>query len=165
MGSEVYTLSFVLTEPGFPAEEIRELSHIAHEEGFSVMAHCNGASAAIAAAESGVDSIEHGAYLNGEALHAMKENGCIWCPTLSTIGNLRGKGRFDESAVCAILETAMENVSAFARLGGILAPGTDAGAWAVPHGSLTEFELLRQCLSEDTDAILAHGTQAVMDRF
>ena len=155
----------VLTEPGFPADEIRELSHIAHEEGFSVMAHCNGASAAIAAAESGVDSIEHGAYLNGEALHAMKENGCIWCPTLSTIGNLRGKGRFDESAVCAILESAMENVSAFAAMGGILAPGTDAGAWAVPHGSLTEFELLHEAIGENAGAILARGTQAVMDRF
>ena len=155
----------VLTEPGFPAEEIRELSHIAHEEGFSVMAHCNGASAAIAAAQYGVDSIEHGAYLNGEALHAMKENGCIWCPTLSTVGNLRGRGRFDESAVCAILETAMTNVSAFAAMGGIIAPGTDAGAWAVPHGSLTEFELLREAIGDDTDRILEKGVQAVKDRF
>ena len=155
----------VLTEPGFPAEEIKELSHIAHEEGFSVMAHCNGAPAAIAAATYGVDSIEHGAYLNEEALLAMKENGCIWCPTLSTIGNLRGKGRFDESAVCAILESALANVSTFAAMGGIIAPGTDAGAWAVPHGSLTEFDLLRQAIGENTDQILATGVQAVMERF
>lgn len=155
----------VLTEPGFPAEEIKELIHIAHEEGFSVMAHCNGAPAAIAAAESGVDSIEHGAYLNEEALRAMKEYGCIWCPTLSTVGNLRGKGRFDERAVCAILESAMANVSAFAAMGGIIAPGTDAGAWAVPHGSLTEFELLRQCLGETADAVMAQGVQAVVARF
>ena len=155
----------VLTEPGFPAEEIKELSHIAHEEGFSVMAHCNGAPAAIAAAQYGVDSIEHGAYLNEEALCAMKENNCIWCPTLSTVGNLRGKGRFDESAVCAILETALANVSAFARLGGIIAPGTDAGAWAVPHGSLTEFELLRQAIGENTDSVLETGVQAVIERF
>ena len=155
----------VLTEPGFPAEEIRELSHIAHEEGFSVMAHCNGAPAAIAAAQFGVDSIEHGAYLNEEALCAMKENGCIWCPTLSTVGNLRGKGRFDEGAVRAILESAMKNVSAFASMGGIIAPGTDAGAWAVPHGSLTEFELLREAIGENTDQILAAGVQAVMDKF
>ena len=155
----------VLTEPGFPAEEIKELSHIAHEEGFSVMAHCNGAPAAIAAATYGVDSIEHGAYLNEEALLAMKENGCIWCPTLSTVGNLRGKGRFDESAVCAILESALANVSTFAAMGGIIAPGTDAGAWAVPHGSLTEFELLREAIGENTDQILATGVQAVMERF
>ena len=154
-----------LTEPGFPAEEIKELSHIAHEEGFSVMAHCNGAPAAIAAAEAGIDSIEHGAYLNEEALHAMKERGCIWCPTLSTVGNLRGKGRFDESAVQAILKSAMENVSAFAKLGGIIAPGTDAGAWAVPHGSLTEFQLLREAIGEDTDRILEKGVQAVRNRF
>ena len=155
----------VLTEPGFPADEIRELIHIAHEEGFSVMAHCNGAPAAIAAAQYGVDSIEHGAYLNEEALHAMKESGCIWCPTLSTIGNLRGKGRFNEEAVRAILGTAMKNVSAFAVMGGIIAPGTDAGAWAVPHGSLTEFELLQEAIGDDTDAVLEKGTQAVIDRF
>jgi hypothetical protein len=155
----------VLTEGGFPAEEIRELIHIAHEEGFSVMAHCNGARTAENAARVGVDSIEHGAYLDHDALHAMKEAGCIWCPTLSTVGNLRGKGRFDEGAVQAILESAMENVSAFAAMGGILAPGTDAGAWAVPHGSLTEFELLHEAIGDHADAVLEKGTQAVIDRF
>ena len=155
----------VLTEPGFPAEQIRELIHIAHEEGFSVMAHCNGARAAEDAARFGVDSIEHGAYLDMEALQAMKENGCIWCPTLSTVGNLRGKGRFAEEAVQAILKTAMENVSAFAAMGGILAPGTDAGAWAVPHGSLTEFSLLQEAIGADADRILEAGVQAVKERF
>lgn len=155
----------VLTEPGFPEEEIRELIHIAHEEGFSVMAHCNGARTAEAAAKYSIDSIDHGAYLDAEALAAMKEAGCIWCPTLSTIGNLRGKGRFNEEAVQAILKTAMENVSAFAAMGGIIAPGTDAGAWAVPHGSLTEFTLLREAIGNNADAVLAKGTQAIIDRF
>ena len=155
----------VLTEPGFPEEEIRELIHIAHEEGFSVMAHCNGARTAEAAAKYGIDSIDHGAYLDAEALAAMKEAGCIWCPTLSTIGNLRGKGRFNEEAVQAILKTAMKNVSAFAAMGGIIAPGTDAGAWAVPHGSLTEFALLQEAIGNNADAILAKGTQAIIDRF
>ena len=155
----------VLTEPGFPAEDIRELIHIAHEEGFSVMAHCNGARTAEAAAKYGIDSIDHGAYLDADALVAMKEAGCVWCPTLSTIGNLRGKGRFNEDAVQAILKTAMENVSAFAAMGGIIAPGTDAGAWAVPHGSLTEFELLREAIGENADAVMDRGTQAIIDRF
>ena len=155
----------VLTEPGFPAEEIRELIRIAHEEGFSVMAHCNGARTVEAAAQSGVDSIEHGAYLDEFALRAMRENGCIWCPTLSTVGNLRGKGRFREEAVNAILQTAMENVSAFAAMGGIIAPGTDAGAWAVPHGSMTEFTLLKEAIGENADSILARGTRAVMEKF
>ena len=155
----------VLTEPGFPECEIRELIHIAHEEGFTVMAHCNGARTAEAAAKYGIDSIDHGAYLDADALVAMKEAGCVWCPTLSTIGNLRGKGRFNEEAVQAILKTAMENVSFFAAMGGLLAPGTDAGAWAVPHGSLTEYELLHEAIGSGAAEILERGTQAIIDRF
>ena len=151
----------VLTEDGFPREEIRELIHIAHEEGFAVMAHANGARCVEAAAMAGVDSVEHGAYLDGDALRAMKENGTVWVPTLSAVGNLRGKGRFDERAVQTILEGALENVHAFAQMGGLIAVGTDAGAWAVPHGSLTEYELLKD-VPEET---LKRGIDAIVKKF
>lgn len=154
-----------LTEPGLPRQEIRELIHIAHEEGFAVMAHANGADIVEAAAEAGVDSIEHGAYLSADALHAMVEAGTVWVPTLSTIGNLRGKGRFREDAVRAILDSAMENVAAFHRIGGLLAPGTDAGAWAVPHGTDSEYALFREIFAEDAEAILAQGVLAIQDKF
>ena len=155
----------VLTEAGYEAGEIRELIHIAHEEGFRVMAHANGARTAEAAAMAGVDSVEHGAYLDEQALCAMKENGVIWCPTLSTFGNLRGRGRFDEEAVQGILAAARVSVKKFADMGGIIAPGTDAGAWAVPHGSLTEYELLEEILGEKTREILDRGIQAVREKF
>ena len=155
----------VLTEDPLKPEEIRELIHIAHEEGFSVMAHANGAATVEAAAEAGVDSVEHGAYLNGDALEAMAENKVIWCPTLSTVGNLRGKGRFEEEAVQKILKTNMKNVRAFAKLGGLIAPGTDAGAWAVPQGTLSEYALLEEIMGQDTDRILELGTEAVKKRF
>ena len=125
----------VLSEEPLTAEEIRELIHIAHEEGFAVMSHCNGARTAEAAAMAGVDSIDHGAYLDKDALQAMEDNGTVWVPTLSTIGNLQGKGRFNEDAVRKILDSALANV---AQYKGLLAAGTDAGAWAVPHGSTTE---------------------------
>ena len=125
----------VLSEEPLTAEEIRELIHIAHEEGMAVMSHCNGARTAEAAAVAGVDSIDHGAYLDADALQAMEANGTVWVPTLSTIGNLRGKGRFNEDAVVRILDSALQNV---ANYKGLLAAGTDAGAWAVPHGSTTE---------------------------
>lgn len=155
----------VLTEEGLPPALIRELVHIGHEEGFAVMAHADGAEVALAAAEAGIDSIEHGAYLNEEALCAMKEAGTVWVPTLSTVGNLRGKGRFNEQAVQAILENALQNVAAFGAMGGLIAPGTDAGAWAVPHGSLTEEPLLAQALGENTQAILAHGIATIRQKF
>ncbi len=151
----------VLTEEGLPAGEIRELIHIAHEEGFSVMAHANGARCVEAAAEAGVDSVEHGAYLDQDALCAMREYGTVWVPTLSTVGNLRGKGRFREDAVQAILESALENVAAFARMGGLIAVGTDAGAWAVPHGSLTEYALL----SNVPEDCLHRGIEMIVTKF
>ena len=155
----------ILTDHGYPEPEIRELIRIAHGEGFSVMAHANGARTVEAAARAGVDSVEHGAYLDSEALRAMAENGTVWCPTLSTVGNLRGRGRFDEAAVAQILESALENVAAFHAMGGILAPGTDAGAWSVPHGSRTEEDLFRMALGSHTEAALTRGIQAIQAKF
>lgn len=155
----------VLTEAGLPGAEIRELIHIAHSEGMAVMAHGNGSEAALAAAAAGVDSLEHGAYLNEEALCALAEAGTVWVPTLSTIGNLRGRGRFEENAVAAILDSALENLARFAALGGLIAPGSDAGAWAVPHGSETEVPLLALALGRETEAILARGLLAIQAKF
>lgn len=155
----------VMTEDGLKPEEIGQLVHIAHEEGFVVMAHANGADTVMAAAEAGVDSVEHGAYLNEEALAAMAESGTVWVPTLSTIGNLRGKGRYPDKEVEAILDSAMENVAAFGQMGGLLAVGTDAGAWAVPHGSLTEYDLLKKALGEKYTEILDRGNAAIRVKF
>jgi hypothetical protein len=152
----------VLSEEGLPEADIRELIHIAHEEGFSVMAHANGARTIEAAAKAGVDSVEHGAYQDADSLAAMEENGTIWVPTLSTVGNLRGKGRFDEGAVQAILESALENVS---RYRGLIAPGSDAGAWQVFHGGRTEYELLEQALRERFSDAMEQGKQAIRARF
>lgn len=153
----------VLTEPGLPSEQIRELIHIAHEEGMAVMAHANGSDTVAAAALAGVDSVEHGAYLQEDALFAMKENGTVWVPTLSTVGNLRGTGRFDETAVEQILGSALKNVSFYHRIGGLLAPGTDAGAWGVPHGSQTEIPLLMA--AGVTETALQAGIQVIMAKF
>ncbi|MBR0446014.1 MAG: amidohydrolase family protein [Oscillospiraceae bacterium] len=153
----------VLTELGMNPSQIRELIHIAHEEGMAVMAHANGAQTVIAAAEAGVDSVEHGAYLNEDALQAMKQAGTVWVPTLSTVGNLRGKGRFSDDAVVKILENTSYYVNQFYNIGGLLAPGTDAGAWAVPHGSETEVLLLQQ--AGVPEAYLQKGIAKIIEKF
>lgn len=155
----------VLTEEGLPPEMIRSMIHIAHEEGFAVMAHANGAGTVEAAAAAGVDSVEHGAYLDQSALCAMRENGTVWVPTLSTIGNLKGTGRFCEKAVAQILDSAIENIRLFHAMGGLLAPGTDAGAWAVPHGSLSEYMLFSEALGDESKKVLARGIRAIQGKF
>lgn len=154
-----------LTEPGLSADEIRQMIAIAHGENLSVMAHTNGNDTVLAAAEAGVDSVEHGAYLNMDALHAMQEAGTVWVPTLSAIGNLRGTGRFDEKAVEAIYESACENVRRFSSLGGLLAPGSDAGAYAVLHGQMHEYEHLRHALGANAENALSAGIQAILQKF
>lgn len=157
----------VLSEPGLEPDFIRELIRVAHAEGFAVMAHANGARTVQAAAEAGADSVEHGAYLDEAALCAMKENGTIWCPTLSAIGNLRGRGRFDEKTVSAIYESSAENLRRFAALGGLIAPGSDAGAWAVPHtsGGLDEYGHLAYALGEGYMDTINAGADALRTRF
>jgi len=153
----------VLTEPGYPADLITQLIHIAHEEGMAVMSHCNGARTAEAAAAAGVDSIDHGAYLDQAALQTMRDCGTVWVPTLSTIGNLLGKPRFSQPDVERILHSALENVAAFAQMGGLLAAGTDAGAWAVPHGIESEAHWLARAGVEE--AALLPGTRKIMETF
>lgn len=154
-----------LTEEGLPAAQIRELIHIAHGEGFAVMAHANGARTVEAAASAGVDSVEHGAYLDADALAAMTEMGTVWVPTVSTVANLRGKGRFNEAAVQGIWASAAQNVADFAAMGGFIAPGSDAGAWAVPHGCETEWVLLCQCIGPHAEEILQRGIRAIQEKF
>lgn len=153
----------VLTQPGLEAPQIRELIHIAHSEGMAVMAHCNGARTAEAAAAAGLDSAEHGAYLDDDALAAMAGMGTVWVPTLSTIGNLLGKGRFDDGAVAAILDSALENIARFRAMGGLVAPGSDAGAWAVPHDCCTEEGWLQKAGLSDGD--IQAGAAAIIEKF
>ena len=153
----------VIFMEGPTAAEIKQMVHIAHGEGFSVMAHCNGSVPALAAAEMGVESVEHGAYLNEEALSAMAESNTVWVPTLSTIGNLLGKGRYPDGAVRAILESAMENVAAYSAKGGLVAPGSDAGAWAVPHEADTEETWLIKAGVTKVEQAIAAGK--IMEKF
>ena len=157
----------VLTENGYDTDEIRELIYIGHEEGMAVMAHANGARTAEAAALAGVDSIEHGAYLDDDALQAMKEALTVWCPTLSTVANLRGKGRFCEDAVQRITVDTSEKIARFAAMGGLIAPGSDAGAWSVSHvsGSLDEYGHLTAILGSRTEEILSRGTRVIREKF
>ena len=152
-----------LMQAGPSAEEIAYMVSISKDLGMSVMAHCNGVYAALAAAEAEVDSIEHGAYLNEEALYAMKAANVVWVPTLSTIGNLLGKGRYPDKGVEEILESALKKVKAYKDLGGFVACGSDAGAWAVPHGCETEISWLHKAGLTDTD--IQKGNQVIIEKF
>lgn len=156
-----------LTEPPLAREEMYDLIAAAHDMGYAVMAHCNGAEAVKNAAISGVDSIEHGAYLDDEVCHILAESGAVWVPTLSTIGNLLGSGRYDDEVIAEILRSARENVRNVANYGGFIGLGCDAGAFRVPHvaGTHSEETWLRETLGDRTDAILSAAERQIRAKF
>ena len=156
----------ITSEPLDPAE-IRELIRIAHEEGFAVMAHANGADTVKAAVEAGVDSIEHGAYLDSEAVRMLAQSEAVWVPTLVTIGNLLGEGRYPDAVLEPLLRLQMDNVAECARLGGRIALGSDAGAYKVLHtqGTLDEYGYLRRAIGDKTDQVLKCGENMMQNRF
>ena len=84
---------------GLDTEEIKEMVHIAHCEGYSVMAHVNGEQTVRAAAEAGVDSVEHGYFADREALDIMAEKQIIWVPTLAAVEAFRSRRRTFEVRV------------------------------------------------------------------
>ena len=157
----------VLTDEPLLPEEIRGMIALAHDEGLCVMAHANGDAAVRAALSGGVDSIEHGAYLTEETLCQLAESDAVWVPTLATIGNLIGCGRFPDTVLKPLLAYQMQAVRTAAEKGAKIACGSDAGAFRVLHGQggLDELALLRRAIGEHADAILAAGHAQILARF
>ena len=157
----------VLTDEPLAPGEIADMIAGAHDEGFSVMAHANGDSAVRAALAAGVDSIEHGAYLSPETRSQLAESHAVWVPTLVTIGNLIGDGRFPDAALRPLLAFQQRSVRDAAAQGARIACGSDAGAYRVLHaqGGLDEQALLRRTLGPTADQILTQGNTEIQKRF
>ena len=159
----------VITGSDIDYEEVRQLIDIAHAEGFAVMAHVNGAKAVANAAKCGVDSIEHGYFIDDEAMNAMAENAVVWVPTLVTVANLRGTKRFPEAIIAKILANHQANISKAAKKGVLIAPGSDAGAYGVRHGSgiMEEYQMLTATLLEMDNAAdyLQKGLETIRRKF
>jgi imidazolonepropionase-like amidohydrolase len=63
-------------------EEIRAVVTTAHDYGFAVAAHAHGAEAIRRAVLGGVDSIEHGTFMDAEDMKLMVEHGTYYVPTI-----------------------------------------------------------------------------------
>lgn len=116
-------------------EEMMQLVRIAHDEGYRVMAHVNGASAVRDAALAGVDSIEHGYFADEEALEAMADRNTIWVPTLAAVDAFIGRKGTDRTVAERTLKGQMYNLVKAREMGIAVASGSDSGAVGVPHGA------------------------------
>ncbi len=66
----------------FTLEEVKAIVATAHDYGFKVAAHAHGAEGMKRAVLAGVNSIEHGTYMNEEVMQLMKERGTYLVPTI-----------------------------------------------------------------------------------
>jgi imidazolonepropionase-like amidohydrolase len=71
------------TAPQFTADELAAVISTAHDYGMKVAAHAHGAEGIKRAVRAGIDSIEHGTYLDDEGIRLMKEHGTHYVPTIS----------------------------------------------------------------------------------
>lgn len=139
----VFSLADDVDTPQLTQEEMNALIDEAHALKRKVAAHAHGAEAAKRAIRAGVDSIEHGSFLDDEALDMMKQRGTYYVPTLMAVQGISEqmqKGAYIPPAIRLKAEQAMKSLHATfqkALAKGVkIGMGTDAGVY--PHGRNTE---------------------------
>jgi imidazolonepropionase-like amidohydrolase len=119
----------------YTLEEMQAIVADAHRLGRKVAAHAHGGQGILWASEAGVDSIEHGSYLNDEGIAMMKKHGTYFVPTAYLIDWVQQYGNLPP-----LYQQKMKDVSAVEKQNAIkaikagvkVALGTDAAVY--PHG-------------------------------
>jgi imidazolonepropionase-like amidohydrolase len=122
----------------YTLEEMKAIVADAHRLGRKVAAHAHGAQGIAWATEAGVDSIEHGSYIDDAGIALMKKNGTYLVPTLYLADWMRENAV--QIGLPAMYATKMKDVTAVSRqnikkafnAGVKIAFGTDAAVY--PHG-------------------------------
>jgi imidazolonepropionase-like amidohydrolase len=119
----------------YTLEEMQAIVADAHRLGRKVAAHAHGAQGILWATEAGVDSIEHGSYIDDEAIAAMKKRGTYLVPTLYLEDWMLEKGTlpaFYHQKMIDVSAVAKSNIKHAMQAGVKIALGTDAAVY--PHG-------------------------------
>jgi imidazolonepropionase-like amidohydrolase len=133
--------------PGLTVEEMSAAVEEAHKLGAQVAAHAHAPEGIIAALTSGVDTIEHAAFADDDALKLMKSIGTTLVPTVSALNPIApGVGIPDDTVEksLAARATYRANTARAISVGVHIAAGTDAGTALNPIGGLVD-ELQMYC--------------------
>lgn len=127
------------SNPQFTDEELKAVVKTAKDYDFVVAVHAHGAEGMKRAVIAGVDSVEHGTYMNNTVMGLMKERGTYYIPTITA-----GKWVAEKAAIdgyypkvvqpkAAAIGPKIQSTFAKAYKKGVkIAYGTDAGVF--PHG-------------------------------
>ncbi|HWW23520.1 MAG TPA: amidohydrolase family protein [Edaphobacter sp.] len=119
----------------YTLEEMQAIVADAHRLGRKVAAHAHGAQGILWATEAGVDSIEHGSYLDDAGIAAMKKHGTYLVPTAFLVDWMQQNGHlpsFYAQKMKDVSTVEKQNAIKAIRAGVKVALGTDAAVY--PHG-------------------------------
>lgn len=159
-------------EPGSPqltAEEMGAAVEEAHKAGRKVAAHAYSPEAINNALEAGVDSIEHGSFLDRATAERMQEQGTYLVPTMSVYAAMAEKGpelgapEYIQRKTAEMLEASREAFRLALEVGVKIAAGTECGAPGHPHGTLPEELALMVEAGADPVQAIRFGTSAAAD--
>ncbi|HVG29260.1 MAG TPA: amidohydrolase family protein [Pyrinomonadaceae bacterium] len=164
----VLSLTDDVSSPQMTQAELDALVEEAHALKRKTAAHAHGAEGAKRAVRAGIDSIEHGTFLDDEALDMMKQRGTYLVPTLMAGEGIRE--RLDKGAYLPplVLEKARAAMAARDQMfrkalakGVKIGLGTDAAVY--PHGrNPEEFRMMVSLGMKPIDALRA-GTSVDAD--
>lgn len=147
-------------EPGasqLDKDEMAAIVHEAHKAGKKAAAHCHGLEGIKNAVFAGVDSIEHGSFVDESILEEMAKKGIFLCICMrATSLQVSGKAipAYMVERAKRILGAQLENCRRAHEMGVKQAFGTDAGTPLNPHGENgKEFAFLVQCRFSEMEAI------------
>lgn len=145
--------------PQFFEDELQAIVQTAKDYGFKVAVHAHGAEGMKRAIRAGVNSIEHGTFMDDEAIALFRQHGCWYVPTItagkSVADSAKIPGYYPEIVTPKALEVGPQIQSTFAKAykaGVKIAFGTDAGVYK--HGlNWLEFGYMIEAGMTPMDAI------------
>ncbi|WP_266364581.1 metal-dependent hydrolase family protein [Tellurirhabdus rosea] len=147
--------------PQFTEEEVRAVVEAAKDYGFAVAAHAHGAEGMKRAIRAGVTTIEHGTFMDDEAIALFKKHGTYFVPTIiagkTVADSARIMGYYPPLVTPKALAIGPKIQDTFAKAykaGVKIAFGTDAGVYL--HGyNAKEFEYMVEAGMPPLEAIRA----------
>ncbi|MGC2618379.1 MAG: amidohydrolase family protein [Acidobacteriaceae bacterium] len=124
--------------PQMSQDELNALVETAHDYGMKVAVHAHGAEAIRRSVIAGVDSVEHGTFMDDQDIALMKQHGTFYCPTVYTgqyVAQQAKLGAYPPTVAAKAIAIGPQILNTVSRAykGGVkFAYGTDAGVY--PHG-------------------------------
>jgi imidazolonepropionase-like amidohydrolase len=158
----VLTPGVVPTQTALQQDELEQVAREAHNAGRRAACHAIGNEGIKNAIRAGIDSIEHGFYLDDEALQLALDHGTVLVPTLIAVNQIVNNGKTGAMPDWVVEKAESESghhresFAAAVRSGMKIAAGTDAGTPFNPHTYLAqELALMVDYGMRPMDAIVA----------